>query len=64
MAHLKLHPGSEIKSQLKDLGCNNVLRGQGYVTHHGILLDEYGAMVEIRPANKIEEPTNYMELSP
>jgi hypothetical protein len=32
--------------QLNDPGCDNVLRGQGYRTPRGVVIDEYGAMVE------------------
>jgi hypothetical protein len=30
----------------KDHGCDNVLPGEGYCTHDGVVMDEYGAMVE------------------
>jgi hypothetical protein len=38
--------GSEKKPKLKDRGYDNVLRDQDYHTIHGVVIDEYGEMME------------------
>jgi hypothetical protein len=37
---------SEMKHQFKDLGCVNVLPGQGYFTPQGVVVAEYEAIME------------------
>jgi hypothetical protein len=41
-----------MKPQLKDQVFNNVLPGQGYHTSQGVVIKEYGTMVESRLAGE------------
>jgi hypothetical protein len=38
--------GSEVKPLTEDRGCDSVLLGQSNRTPHGVVIDEYAAMVE------------------
>jgi hypothetical protein len=47
-AKFKFHPvsPSEIKPQHEERECVNVLCGKGYRVFQGVVIDEYGTMVE------------------